>query len=163
MGNRDFGNAWIACSLRHPDGTAGPSSVDYFKLFFLDEPTALAAGHRPCAQCRKKDYELFKRLWGASSSTEMDRALRVEGPRVASAEGRLVRPADQLPAGAMFEFEGNAYLAWQRVAYLWSPGGYTRAALTKEIGRESVLTPPSILKVLEAGYRPWVHPSVMRP
>ena len=74
MGNRDFGDAWIACSLRHPDGTLGPSRVDYFKLFFLDEPTALAAGHRPCAQCRKKDYELFKRLWGASSYTELDRA-----------------------------------------------------------------------------------------
>ena len=67
MGNRDFGDAWIACSLRHPDGTAGPSGVDYFKLFFLDEPTALAAGHRPCAQCRKKDYELFKRLGGCRS------------------------------------------------------------------------------------------------
>ena len=74
MGNRDSGDAWIACSLRHPDGTVGPSGVDYFKLFFLDEPTALAAGHRPCAQCRTKDYELFKRLWGASSYTEMDRA-----------------------------------------------------------------------------------------
>jgi hypothetical protein len=54
MGNRDFGDAWIACSLRHPDGTTGPSSVSYTKLFFLDEPTALAAGHRPCAMCRKE-------------------------------------------------------------------------------------------------------------
>lgn len=42
MGNRDFGDSWITCSLRHPDGTVGPSSVSYFKLFYLDEPTALA-------------------------------------------------------------------------------------------------------------------------
>ena len=47
MGNRDFGDAWIACALRHPDGTTGPSTVQYTKLFFLDDVTALAAGHRP--------------------------------------------------------------------------------------------------------------------
>jgi hypothetical protein len=54
MGNRDYGDAWITCSLRHPDGSTGPSPVAYRKLFFLDEATALAAGHRPCAQCRRK-------------------------------------------------------------------------------------------------------------
>lgn len=54
MGNRDYGDAWITCSLRHPDGSTGPSGVSYRKLFFLDEATALAAGHRPCAQCRRK-------------------------------------------------------------------------------------------------------------
>jgi hypothetical protein len=50
-GQRDFGDAWIACSLRHSDGSTDPSAVGYFKLFFLDEPTALGAGHRSCAQC----------------------------------------------------------------------------------------------------------------
>ena len=54
MGNRDFGQAWITCSLRHPDGSVGPSEVSYRKLFFLDEATALAASHRPCGQCRRK-------------------------------------------------------------------------------------------------------------
>ena len=60
----------------------------------------------------------------------------------------------------MFAVDGKAYLAWQRVAYLWSPGGYTSAGLLKEFG---TLTPPSTERVLEAGYRPWVHPSVWRP
>jgi hypothetical protein len=161
MGNRDFGDAWIACSLRHPDGTTGQSNVSYFKVFFLDEPTALAAGHRPCAMCRRRDYELFKRMFGAPSYTAMDRVLRNEG--TASDGARSTRLADQLPAGAMFEVDGNAYLAWQRVAYLWSPGGYERAGLTKAFGKVKALTPPSTLRVLEAGYRPWVHPSVMRP
>jgi hypothetical protein len=63
----------------------------------------------------------------------------------------------------MFEAEGKAYLAWQRVAYLWSPGGYTAAGLTKDFGKVQVLTPPSTETVLEAGYRPWVHPSVLVP
>ena len=162
MGNRGSGDAWIACSLRHPDGTTGPSTVGYTKLFFLDEPTALAAGHRPCAECRRKDYELFKKMFGVPSYTEMDRALRNEVAAMASSEGRAMRNAEQLPAGAMFDVDGEACLAWQRVAYLWSAGGYTRAKLTKEFGRVRVLTPPSTLRVLETGYRPWVHPSVMR-
>src|SRR5262245_58656994 len=77
MGNRDFGDAWITCSLRHPDGSEGPLSVSYIKLFFLDEASALATGHRPCALCRRKDYEIFKRLW-ASSDTPIDKTLRAE-------------------------------------------------------------------------------------
>jgi hypothetical protein len=162
MGNRDFGDAWIACSLRHPDGTTGPSAVGYFKLFFLDEPTALAAGHRPCAMCRRRDYELFKRMFGAPSYTEMDLVLRGEGASMARGEGHATRSAERLPAGAVFEVDGKAFLAWQRVAYLWSPGGYERAGLARDFGKVRVLTPPSTLRVLEAGYRPWVHPSVMR-
>jgi hypothetical protein len=67
MGNRDFGDAWITCSLRHPDGSVGPSNVGYRKLFFLDEATALAASHRPCGQCRRKDYDVFKRFWAAAT------------------------------------------------------------------------------------------------
>jgi hypothetical protein len=160
MGNRDFGDAWIACSLRHPDGTTGPSAAGYFKVFFLDEPTALAAGHRPCAMCRRKDYELYKRLVKAASVEQIDRALRDE---TGSVRVHATLRADQLPAGAMFEVDGKAFLAWQRVAYLWAPGGYTRAGLTKDFDRARVLTPPSTLRVLEAGYRPWVHPSVLVP
>jgi hypothetical protein len=162
MGNRDFGDAWIACSLRHPDGSEGPSSVSYFKVFFLDEPTALAAGHRPCGQCRRKDYDLFKRFWATASEAPMDATLRAEC-RAAPRVGYATRRAEQLPPGAMFAVADQAYLAWQRVAFLWSPGGYTVAGLAKDFGKVQVLTPPSTERVLEAGYRPWVHPSVMRP
>ena len=163
LGNRDYGDAWITCSLRHPDGTTGPSPVAYRKLFFLDEATALAAGHRPCGQCRRKDYDVFKRFWDATVEAPMDPTLRKECEAVAgTTSGRATRRAEQLPSGAMFEVEGEAYLAWQRVAYLWSPGGYTVAGLLKDLGKVQVLTPPSTEHVLEAGYRPWVHPSVMR-
>ena len=163
MGNRDFGDAWITCSLRHPDGSVGPSSVGYRKLFFLDEATALAASHRPCGQCRRKDYDVFKRLWGAATDAPIDPTLRAEFEAAADASvGRATRRAEQLPPGAMFEVGDQAFLAWQRVAYRWSPGGYSVAGLTKDFGTVRVLTPPSIEHVLEAGYRPWVHPSVWR-
>ena len=163
MGNRDYGDAWITCSLRHPDGSSGPSDVSYRKLFFIDETTALAAGHRPCGQCRRKDYDVFKRFWSTVSDGPMDPTLRAEFDAAATAStGRATRRAEQLPPGAMFEVDGKAYLAWQRVAFLWSPGGYTVAGLAKEFGTVRVLTPPSTEHVLEAGYRPWVHPSVLR-
>jgi hypothetical protein len=163
MGNRDFGDAWIACSLRPPDGSTESGEVSYFKLFFLDEATALAASHRPCAQCRRKDYEVFKRLWGASSAGAMDAKLREEFAAAADASRvHSTRRAEQLPPGAMFAVGSQAYLAWQRVAYRWSAGGYTVAGLTKDFGKVRVLTPPSIERVLEAGYRPWVHPTVWR-
>ena len=163
MGNRDSGDAWITCSLRHPDGSIGPTEVSYQKLFFLDEPTALAASHRPCGQCRRKDYDLFKRFWGTETDASMDPTLRSEFDKAAG-EGhvRASRRAEQLPSGAMFALGGQAFLAWQRVAYLWTPGGYGVAGLVKDFGKVEVLTPPSIERVLEAGYRPWVHPSVWR-
>ena len=149
------------CGIR--TGRRVRASVSYRKLFFLDEATALAAGHRPCGQCRRKDYDVFKRFWGAVSDTPMDPTLRAEFEAAANASaGYATRRAEQLPPGAMFEVDGKAYLAWQRVAYLWSPGGYTVAGLLKDFGTVPVLTPPSTELVLEAGYRPWVHPSVMR-
>jgi len=162
MGNRDFGDAWITCSLRHPDGSTGPSTVGYFKLFFLDEATALAAGHRPCAQCRRKDYNVFTGFWKSHSELPIDKALRKEVAAAEAGSAESARP-QKLPAGAMFELDGKAYLAWQRVAYLWSPSGYSMAGLLEDMGRARILTSPATVTVLESGYRPWVHPSVLLP
>jgi hypothetical protein len=163
MGNRDFGDAWITGSLRHPDGSVGPGNVGHKRLFFLDEATALAASHRPCGQCRRKDYDVFKRLWAAASDAAMDPTLRAEFEAAADAGiGRATRRAEQLPPGALLEVDGDAYLAWQRMAYRWSAGGYRAARLLKDFGTVRVLTSPSTEHVLEAGYRPWVHPSVWR-
>jgi len=163
MGNRSDPKAWITCSLRDPDAAAVTAPVEYQKLFFLDEATALAAGHRPCGQCRRKDYATFKRFWETVSKQPMDQALRNEFSAGRDPEvGYSTRRAEQLPPGAMFEKDGKAYLAWQRLAFLWSPGGYTVAGLLKDFGKVAVLTPTTTELVLEAGYRPWVHPSVLR-
>jgi len=162
MGNRDFGDAWITCSLRSPDGAPGASPITYKKLFFLDEATALAAGHRPCGQCRRKDYSAFRRLGQSTTAMPIDATLRQEMADMAAGNHRRLR-ADKLPSGAMFDRDGKAYLAWQRIAYFWSPAGYTVAGLLKDLGTVRVLTPPSTLAALDAGYRPWVHPTVLRP
>ena len=161
MGNRDSGKAWITCSLRDPDAAAVTEPVTYEKLFFLDEPTALAAGHRPCWRCRRKDYGSFLRLFGAEDKDTMDAALARE--RADREAGQFETAlAEKLPAGAMFEVDGKAYLAWQRLAFFWSSGGYEPAGLLEAFKRVRVLTLPSIVRALEAGYRPWVHPSVWR-
>jgi hypothetical protein len=161
MGNRDSSKAWITCSLRDPDGAAVIEPVTYDKLFFLDEATALAAGHRPCWRCRRTDYGVFLRLFGADDKGEMDAALdRERAERDAGQYQTAI--AEKLPPGAMFAVEKDCYLAWQRLAFLWSPSGYTPAGLLERFKRARVLTLPSTLKALEAGYRPWVHPSVLR-
>ena len=163
MGNRSDPKAWITCSLRDPDAAAVTAPVEYQKLFFLDEATALAAGHRPCGQCRRKDYEIFKRFWETTSKEPIDSTLRAECEAALDpSAGYATRRAEQLPPGAMFAVDGKAYLAWQRLAFLWAPDGYTATGLLKEFGKVRVLTPPSTELVLEAGYRPWVHPSVLR-
>ena len=161
MGNQGSKKAWITCWLRDPDAASVIEPVTYDKLFFLDEATALAAGHRPCWRCRPKDYGLFLSLFRAEDKDEMDAVLGRE--RAARDEGKLYETvAEKLPAGAMFEVAGEAYLAWQRLAFRWSAGGYSIAGLLKEFGKVRVLTPPSTVAVLERGYRPWVHPSVLR-
>ena len=159
MGNRD--KASITCSLRDPDGAVTSESVKYRKLFFLDEATALAAGHRPCSYCRPRDYKLFLRLFEAGDSDDMDKVLDRERADRDAAQHETAL-AEKLPPGAMFEVAGEAFLAWQRLAFRWSAGGYSVAGLLKEFGKVKVLTPPSTVAVLERGYRPWVHPSVLR-
>jgi hypothetical protein len=161
MGNRSDPKAWITCSLRDPDGAAASEPVRYQKLFFLDEATALAAGHRPCGQCRTRDYRAFVDFWKVGADTPMDATLRKEMAEQAAGRFQSIR-AERLPAGTMFEVEGEAYLAWQRLAFHWSSAGYSVAGLLKERGKVKVLTPPSTVAVLERGYRPWVHPSVLR-
>jgi hypothetical protein len=126
----------------------------YTELFFLDEATALAAGHRPCAECRRQNYDLFLRLFpGKRSNAEaLDRTL---------ASQRL-RPYPEdfaaLPDGTMFESGGLAFLKWRGKAFAWSHAGYTPAAAPA--GPVEVLTPEDTVETIAKGYKPVVHPSV---
>ena len=101
MGNRKYG-PHITCSLRDPDAAAVIEPVEYEKLFFLDEATALSAGHRPCGRCRTKDYRTFVGFWKLGTDTPMDATLRKEMAEHAAGRYQSLR-ATQLPAGAMFE------------------------------------------------------------
>ncbi|MFN3657603.1 MAG: hypothetical protein ACK4UO_10155 [Pseudolabrys sp.] len=153
---------WICCVLDFNDRHRKVWGDSYTELFFLDEVTAFAAGHRPCFECRRKDAERFAALFAGkkkrAAAAAMDRILHAE--RLAGREKRVHRRAiDDLPDGAMIA-QGDEALAVRGNALLsWTPAGYgapRRRTRGIDVG---VLTPPSILRVLAAGYRPRWHAS----
>jgi hypothetical protein len=141
----------------------------YTELFFLDEATALAAGHRPCAQCRYRDFAAFREAWQLSQGTEsprageMDRALH--RARVESRSRRHITHRDRLatlPDGAMVvlrEQPGTAWLVLGERLLPWRPDGYGKALPRPRVGQVTVLTPRPTVAVLSAGYRPILHRS----
>ncbi|MFM2279661.1 MAG: hypothetical protein RLZZ444_1892 [Pseudomonadota bacterium] len=165
--------AWICCSLDLR--SFGPVKFDqrghYYPLFFLDEATALSAGHRPCALCRRPDWQRFKSAWRLAmrqppesdlKADDIDRVLHAE--RVPEARQHLPaasRFAD-LPDGAFFAENDGAHRAMLKRGQgglLWSPSGYSsRMAFDGECLVRAI-TPPTMLEVLAAGYRPVLHPS----
>jgi len=149
---------WISCRLefrgRHRAG--GPMAPSrYTGLFFLDEATALAAGHRPCAECRNADYKSFLALTGASSAGELDEMLYAE-------RGRLHESAvEDLPEGAFVLVESEPWLVLDSELLRWTPGGYSERR-PRFSGRVELVTPPTSVHVLASGWRgslPLIHPS----
>ena len=163
---------WIACVLefkgRHRAAMMQPNR--YTELFFLDEATALAAGHRPCFECRRRDAEEFAALWAATRqwpaparAPEMD--LDPHAERVGPHGRKIAYRAELggLPDGTFVRLESiagaQAYLVDGAHLFSWSPAGY-QAAVSRPKRREvEVLTPRSIVAVLSSGYRPMLHPS----
>jgi hypothetical protein len=138
----------------------------YTELFFLDEATALSAGHRPCFECRRADAQLFQRLWAEAigrgvtpRAGDMDAVLQAE--RLVAAAARPPREVARLPAGAMVRIERQASLVLGNGRLRpWSFGGYGEVVDAPR-GPVTVLTPPSMVTVLAAGYVPRVHPSAV--
>jgi hypothetical protein len=152
---------WIACRLAFRGWHRSPLMQPgrFTELFFLDEATALAAGHRPCALCRRADYERFLAILGEPGADAVDRRLHAE---------RLDRPRPRsnpaaLPDGAFVLVEEQPWLVVGDGLARWTPPGYAeRRAPT---GSARLLTPPSIVAVLHAGWAPVVpllHPSAFR-
>jgi hypothetical protein len=149
---------WIACRLefrgRYRADPMPPGR--YTGLFFLDEATAFAAGHRPCAECRREDYNRFMSLAGETRADAVDERLHAErlGPH---REGRV----DELPDGAFVLVEEEPWLVLGAELLRWTPGGYTERR-TRPRGNASIVTPPSSIDVLRAGWNgavPFLHPS----
>jgi hypothetical protein len=146
---------WIACRLRFKDWHRGPLMQPgrFTELFFLDEATAFAAGHRPCALCRREDYTRFLELVGASGADEID--ARLHGERSSH------HHADDLPDGAFVLHEGEPWLVRGPQLLRWTPAGYTDR-IPRPPGAATVITPPSLVAVLRAGWTgavPLLHPS----
>jgi hypothetical protein len=164
---------WIACVLEFRGRKRTVMTPGrYTELFFLDEATALAAGHRPCAECRRQDYNAFRKAWWSShrgtrgssmpGADEMDRQLHAErvGP------GRLKRlfmaSLKEMPNGAFVQcpdWGDDAFLVWNDELLAWSGAGYQKRMNRPRNTRVAVLTPRSIVAVIHAGYAPQVHPS----
>lgn len=152
--------AWVACRLQPLAGRG--TTRAYTKLFFSDEAAALAAGHRPCAQCRRDSFEQFRAFWNRAvcgsetRATVIDEALRRERrrPRV-----RLMGPeAADLPDGSFVGQLGgqkHAYLVKHAQFWRWGDGRYAEVPTTLA-EKVCVLTPPSVIAVLREGYRPTI-------
>jgi hypothetical protein len=154
--------AWICCTLEFNNRHRDVWGNSYTELFFLDEVTAFAAGHRPCFECRRKDAERFAVLFAGrderATAGEMDGRLHAE--RLDGRAKRLHSCAiDTLPDGAMIARGGNAFALKGGCMLRWSPDGYTEAVPRVRGIDMHLLTPPSIVSVLARGYAPLWHPS----
>jgi hypothetical protein len=147
---------WIACVCEFKGRRRSVWGRGYTELFFFDEITALAAGHRPCFECRRKEAEAFRTLFPGLArrcAPEMDTVLHAE--RLDGRRKRVWRsPLERLPDGAMIALDGQAYAVRGDALLPWSSAGYGASRSRVSTGMVEVLTPPSIVAVLEAGYRP---------
>jgi hypothetical protein len=163
---------WIACRLEFRGWHRTPLMQPgrFTELFFLDEATAFAAGHRPCALCRRSDYDRFVEIWsalhpGQRGADAMDEQLHRE--RIdPETRGQLRRPAslDDLPDGAFVLEDGEPYLVRGAELLRWTPAGYGTRRPRRAHVDAMLITPPSFVHVLHAGWEPVVpllHPSAM--
>ena len=152
---------WITCVLefkgRHRE-VMTPRL--YTELFFLDEAVSLAAGHRPCAECRRERYNAFRAAWAATygklpSAGEMD--LRLHPARLQ--RQRPQAPLELLPDGCFIELEGDPYLVRGDSLLLWTPERYARKISRPGHVEVTLLTPEPTIECLRRGYLVEVHPS----
>jgi hypothetical protein len=154
---------WICCVL-HFKGRHHPVWRDrYTALFFLDEPTAFAAGHRPCFECRRADATAFAKKWTQAKGGDVPRApamdLVLQSERLNGRAKRThERAFETLPDGAFIALKDFAYAVRGSHLLRWSENGYAEK-IARPGGMANVLTPPSIVDVLHAGYLPQWHPS----
>jgi hypothetical protein len=161
---------WIACRLRFRGWHRTPllQPGRFTELFFLDEATAMAAGHRACALCRRADYDHLVALWrelhpGQVGADAIDAQLH--GERVAPATRAQLHhqaPLSGLPDATFVLRDGAPWLVLGRELLAWTPAGYGTRIPRPTRGQALVITPPSLVAVLRAGWEgdvPLVHPS----
>jgi hypothetical protein len=156
---------WLTCQLRYKNFHRVPMARrSWTELFFLDEATALAAGHRPCFYCSRARIEAFRAAWAEGNggpilaAPEIDAILHRE--RLQQRQKRIhpmPGPIARLPDGAMITADDTAFLVVHGRPLRWTPQGYE--STDKAPRAEGLLTPPSTLSALRAGYRPVLHAS----
>jgi hypothetical protein len=146
---------WLVCVCAFKGRRRDVWGKFYTELFFFDEPTALAAGHRPCFECRRQAAEAFRAAFPGSptGADAIDEALhreRLDGRRKRLWRARL----GDVPDGAMIAREGHPYALRERTLFPWSFAGYGAPARLDPDAGADVLTPPSTVAALKNGYRP---------
>jgi hypothetical protein len=158
---------WITCRLdfrgRHRE-VMTPGR--WTELFFLDEATAFAAGHRPCGECRNADYRRFRARWETAHPDDAVGAdaidARLHGERLAG-RAKRTHAADvrALPDGAFLVEGGEPWLVRGASLLRWTPGGYADRRYRPSHGTVELLTPPGVVAVFRAGYDPQIHPTAL--
>lgn len=166
--------SWVTCLLsfgnRPPRQLMQPNS--YTELFFLDEATALAAGHRPCAECRHADYKRFVEAWRASNQIDgdwrgvssIDQCLHRERADRKRRKITFRAELSGLPGGVMVALGDSAFLKHGHELLPWSPFGYGTSTGRYPTNLEvTVLTPRPVADVIRAGYTPTMHSTAQDP
>jgi hypothetical protein len=165
---------WITCLLKYKGMHREVMTANrWTELFFLDEATAFAAGHRPCGFCRHSDFKIFKKLWleanarkhGLIENTKMDiidaiiHAERLDKNEV---QKTFTAPLHTLPDAVFIKLpkNENAFLWYEQSLYLWSFKGYKKMDNCNIDEMVEVLTPKSYVAVFKLGYKPQVHFSI---
>ena len=166
---------WILCLTEFKGRQRMVMSANrWTELFFLDEATGLAAGHRPCAECRRQRFLDFRSAWAKGkpdlaenippTAGEMDERLHEERVDSSRSQVRFAASIDDLPDGVFVTLPSNAdklaFLLWRGKLLAWSPGGYRERHHRPRGVRVNVLTPASTVAAIRNGYTPAVHPSV---
>jgi hypothetical protein len=165
---------WIICVLEFKNRHREMMEPGlYTHLFFLDEATALAAGHRPCAECTRPRYNLFRQMWAQANpelwegeipgSDQMDEILHAERLTPERQKRTYAEKLGNLPDGSIVAGEGGkSYVVHKGKLLQWSPIGYSEVLTLPNHQLLRVLTPPSVVKTLAAGYVLEPHPSIMK-
>lgn len=159
--------AWLTCLLHFKDRYRKVMTPNlYTELFFLDEATAFAAGHRPCFECRREAYTRFKTCWTQgnpnhtfsmkTSIKEIDNVMHDERMNADGSKKMYKATISSLPEGTFILMNNNAYLIANHHLYLWSAEGYTERDAVPTKTQVSVLTPPSVVNAFSAGYSPQI-------
>jgi hypothetical protein len=141
---------WICCDMHYKNMKHEAMGKGYTSLFFLDEVTALAAGHRPCFFCRRAEAKEFL---GERKVNDFDRELHPQ--RLARHEASV----RDLPDGTMIEHEGKVFAVKGSRLLQWSHSQYGLAIPRASVKKARLLTPPLITAILAKGYQPRWHPS----
>ena len=172
IGSRYKLPAWLICKLEFKGRKRQimvPNS--YTELFFLDEATAFAAGHRPCFECRREDFNRFKKLWiegnrqynfsDKTSIREIDQVLHNQRINKDGTKKMYPEELNKLPDGTIVSFQESAFLLFKKHLYLWTPYGYKKRNSSVIEGNVNVLTPLSIVNTFKAGYEPQISSGIV--